>query len=75
MALRRTFAENLRRARLGHGLSQEALADAAGIDRTYVSSLERDVYGASLDMVDKLADALGVEPLELLKPVRKSRSG
>lgn len=47
-------------------MSQEALADAAGIDRTYVSALERQVYSASLDMVAKLAGALKVPPDSLL---------
>jgi transcriptional regulator with XRE-family HTH domain len=48
-------------------LSQEALADLAGVDRTYVSALERQVYSASLDTIEKLADVLEIEPHELLK--------
>lgn len=47
-------------------MSQEALADAAGIDRTYVSSLERELYSASLDTLEKLASALDVQPHILL---------
>ena len=50
------------------GLSQEALADAAGIDRTYVSALERQKYSLSLDRLDQIALALGVEPHALLMP-------
>lgn len=66
MALRQLFAENLRRFRSQKGLSQEALADAAGIDRTYVSALERQVYSASLDTIEKLAQALEIEPHQFL---------
>lgn len=67
MGLRGVFARNLRKARHAAGLSQEALADAAEIDRTYVSALERSIYSASVDMIEKLADALGVEPASLLE--------
>jgi transcriptional regulator with XRE-family HTH domain len=65
--LRRTFATNLRRSRSDRGLSQEALADAAGLDRTYISALEREVYSASLDTIEKLAGVLGVPAFELLR--------
>jgi transcriptional regulator with XRE-family HTH domain len=67
MTLRQIFAANLRRVRAERALSQEALADLAGIDRTYVSALERVRYSASLDTIEKLADVLEVEPHELLK--------
>lgn len=66
MRLRQIFARNLKRVRNERGLSQEALADLAGIDRTYVSALERERYSASLDMIEKLADVLKVDPHELL---------
>ncbi|WP_082382411.1 helix-turn-helix domain-containing protein [Blastomonas sp. AAP25] len=67
MALRQILADNLRRARLDAGLSQEELADAAGIDRTYVSALERCRYAASVDVIERLADALNVKPAYLLE--------
>ena len=67
MSIREILAKNLRVSRLQRGLSQEELAHLARIDRTYVSSLERGVYGATIDMVDKLAQALGCEAWELLK--------
>lgn len=66
MALRQVFAANLRRAREASGMSQEALADAAGIDRTYVSALERGLYSVSLDTLERLASALNVLPPSLL---------
>ena len=66
MQLRQILAKNLRHWRTLRGLSQEALADLAGIDRTYVSALEREVYSASLDMIEKLAEALAIEATLLL---------
>ncbi len=47
-------------------MTQEALADAAGIDRTYVSALERRKYSLSIDRLDRLAETLDVEPHLLL---------
>jgi transcriptional regulator with XRE-family HTH domain len=54
----------LRRAR---GLSQEALADEIGIDRTYCGSVERAERNVSIDNVARIAKALAVEPWQLLK--------
>ena len=61
------LALNLRRLRQAKGLSQEELAHQAEIDRTYVSALERSVYAAGIDVVDRLARVLGVEAADLLK--------
>ena len=47
-------------------MSQEELAHRAQIDRTYVSSLERCQYAATLDVIEKLAVELDVDPAELL---------
>jgi transcriptional regulator with XRE-family HTH domain len=73
MSLREVFARNLRKYRLEAGLSQEALAAEAEIDRTYVSALERSVYSASLDMIEKLAGVMRVEPSRLLERVARPR--
>ena len=67
MEIREVFARNLKAARLAKGLSQEELAHRAGIDRTYVSSLERGVYKASIVVVDRLARVLETEASDLLK--------
>jgi transcriptional regulator with XRE-family HTH domain len=67
MEIREVFARNLRKLRQAKGLSQEALADEAGIDRTYVSALERGIYSASITTIDKLAKVLEVEPAEFLR--------
>jgi transcriptional regulator with XRE-family HTH domain len=66
MEIREVFALNLRRRRQEAGLSQEELAHRAGIDRTYISALERCVYAASIDVVDRLAKELKVEAADLL---------
>lgn len=73
MRLRDVFAANLVRLREEHKWSQEELASEAEIDRTYVSSLERGRYGASLDMVEKIAKAFGVEPTAMLQTPPKRR--
>lgn len=73
MDIREVFALNLRRLRREQGLSQEALAHDVGVDRTYISSLERRVYGCSIDVVDRIAAALKVEASELLERPRKTR--
>ena len=70
------LALNLRRLRQAKGLSQEELAHRAEIDRTYVSALERSVYAAGIDVVDRLARVLGVEAADLLKrPTPKEKKG
>ena len=62
---RAAFGRRVRVLRVTRGMSQEDLADAAGVHRTYVSSLERGLRNVGLDNVYALADALGVEPSEL----------
>ncbi len=71
MHIREIFAQNLKKYRRLRGVSQEELAHLAGIDRTYVSALERKVYSASLDVVADIAKAFDVEPSELITRVRK----
>ena len=74
MSIREDFARNLRKLRHAKGLSQEALAYEADIDRTYISALERGVYSATIDMVAKIAAVLEVDPGALLqKPARSGR--
>jgi ribosome-binding protein aMBF1 (putative translation factor) len=78
MEIREVLALNLRKHRRLLGLSQEELAHRAEIDRTYISSLERCVYAAGIDVVDRLARVLGMEAVDLLRkpdmPARKTKS-
>ena len=50
------------------GVSQEGLADEAGLDRTFVSSLERGVRNVSIDNIELLCSVLRVPAHELLAP-------
>ena len=68
MSGRKNLAANLRKLRRRQNLSQEELAYRADIDRTYISALEREVYAATIDVLDRLARALDVEAWELLRP-------
>lgn len=77
MEIREVLARNLRIYRQARGLSQEELAHRAGVDRTYVSALERCVYGVTIDTLDRLAAALNAEAADLLqraKPTFPDRS-
>jgi transcriptional regulator with XRE-family HTH domain len=74
MDLRDTFATNLRRLRQAKSLSQDELADAAEISRSYLSQLETGVFYVSLKIVGKLAKTLDVEPAEFLKMPAKRRT-
>lgn len=58
-------ARNVRRLRVRKGLSQEALAVDAGIDRTYVSRIERGLENPTVAILEKFAKALGSEISEL----------
>ncbi|HSU55241.1 MAG TPA: helix-turn-helix transcriptional regulator [Candidatus Dormibacteraeota bacterium] len=71
MDLREIFATNLRRIRHSKGISQDELAYEAGISRSYLSQIEKGVFYASLRMIGRLAEALQVEPAELLKLAQK----
>lgn len=64
-ARRRAFGERIRALRLERGLSQERLADLAGVHRTYLSSLELGQRNIGLDNILALAAALEVPPAQL----------
>lgn len=65
-ALRRIVADNVRRLRRGLDMSQEDLASAARLHRTYVGAIERAERNLSLDNIERLALALRVTPADLL---------
>jgi transcriptional regulator with XRE-family HTH domain len=65
---RKRLALRLRSERAIRGLSQEQLADLAGLHRTYVGSIERSERNVSIDNIEQLADALGLDIAVLLAP-------
>ena len=65
---RMRFARLLKAERLARGISQEALAELAGLHRTYVGSVERGERNVAVDNMEALANALGVDISELLYP-------
>jgi transcriptional regulator with XRE-family HTH domain len=67
MTLRRTLARNLKRLRRERGLTQEELADLAGLNRNYVGMIERQENAATVDTLEALAEALQIKPAQLLE--------
>lgn len=68
MKLRDRVALNIQELRRARGLSQEELALRAGVNRGYMGKLENAKYAASLDMLEKIAKALSVDPSALVAP-------
>jgi transcriptional regulator with XRE-family HTH domain len=64
MRARALVARNLRRIRVRQNLSQESLAVDAGIDRTYVSRIERGLENPTVAILEQLANALNAEIIE-----------
>lgn len=62
---RALLAWNMRRVRVGQGISQEKLAADAGVDRAYLGGLERQVENPTVDLLDRIAAALAVPFAEL----------
>lgn len=67
-SVREVLAINLIRLRKEKGWSQETLAFEAGLHRTFVAHVERQVRNISLDNLERLALALELKPYQLLKP-------
>jgi transcriptional regulator with XRE-family HTH domain len=68
MKLRIELGLNIQEARRSKGFSQETLADLADIDRGYIGKIENAKHAATIDMVEAIADALGIEARNLLNP-------
>lgn len=69
------MANRIRRKRLAAGLSQEELAYRAGLHRTYISLVERGKKSPTIDSLEQIASALGIEPAELLMPADSPMPG
>ena len=69
MDIHAALSANIKRLRTRKGWSQEQLADEAGLHRTYVSGVERGTRNPTVEIVGKIANALGVKPSELFREV------
>ena len=72
--LKEIIATNLRRKRRDQQMTQEELAERAGLSTRYVGAIERGDVSASVTVLGQIAEALGVEPGDLLRR-RSSRKG
>ena len=75
MDIVKVFANNVKKYRNRIGISQESFAEKAGLHRTYISALECEKRSISLDNVQKIADALGVETYLLFIEDNKDNKG
>ena len=66
MDIIKVFGTNLRKYRTELGLSQEKFAEKCGLHRTYIGSVECFQRNVSLENVQRIADALGIESYKLL---------
>ena len=65
MDIIKVFGTNVRKYRLEKGVSQEKFAEMCNLHRTYISDIERFQRSISLDNIQKIADALGIETYKL----------
>jgi transcriptional regulator with XRE-family HTH domain len=64
--LQRTLGRRLRAIRLARDLSQEGFADVLGVHRTYMGGIERGERNLTLKSVERIAERLDIDPVELL---------
>lgn len=72
--LNRAFAETLKELRTQRLITQEVLAKRAGIDRAYLSGLERGLHLPSLSALVRLAGALGLTASDLVSRIEQRKS-
>ncbi len=70
--IERAFGDEMRKARLQKKISQMALYKTTGLDRTFISDLERGIQAPSIRTIFRAAKGIGIEPEELIKRTRKS---
>lgn len=69
MNIKKQFGDQVKKLRLQKGLSQEALALEADLDRTYIPSIEKGERNVSLEVIEKLAKAFKIKISELFKGI------
>lgn len=70
MDLKEVMAINMRRLRHDKDMTQEEVAERAGLSPRYIGSIERGKVSASVSVLGKVADAFGVDPCELIRAAR-----
>ena len=66
------LGQELRRARSEAKMTQEQLASKAKVDRTYISDIENDKVSPTVDMLERLCEALGVRPSAMLAKIEQA---
>ncbi|NDK99914.1 cell morphology transcriptional regulator XreR1 [Photorhabdus bodei] len=72
-AVKFLFGQRVRYFRQSSGMSQEAFADKCGIDRTYISGIERGVRNPTLEIINIIASGLQIELTDLFDFSTKSK--
>jgi len=67
MKLRKIFSDNVRKYRIKQNLSQEELAEKAGVHRTYIGSVERGERNITINVMEKICIALEMSIIDLFK--------
>ena len=67
MNIKQRVGGKLKEIRLQKGFSQEKLASMSGLDRTYIPSIEKGERNVSITVLEKLATALDIEIIQLIK--------
>lgn len=73
MDVRRRVGQNIRKYRKERGISQEALGFDSGLHRNYISDVERGARNPTVMVLEKIADALGVDPGRLIERKRQTK--
>ena len=71
MDIKQTFGQKVNVLRKGKGLSQEELAEKSGLNRPYISAIEQGKRNVSLEVIEKLAEALEIEIKEFFEVLIK----
>lgn len=71
MDLKEVMAINMRRLRHDKDMTQEDVAERAGLSPRYIGSIERGKVSASVSVLGKVADAFGVDPCELIRTLKR----
>ena len=68
----KVIGKTIKKMRENKGLTQEVLSGLAGLDRTHYSKIERGLRSPTIETLFKIADALDIEPHEIMIDIEKS---